>query len=51
MNMIYSWLAFIAFLSDWEGKVLLGEVRKVTLGSVWCEPNGEFVDRESDEGR
>jgi len=43
-NMIYSWLAFNVFLSDWEGEVLLREARKVTLGSIWCEPNGEFVE-------
>jgi len=49
--MIYSWLAFNVFVSDWEGEVLLREAQKVTLGSIWCEPNGEFVDRESDKGR
>jgi len=26
--MIYSWLAFIAFLSDWEGEVLLQEAQR-----------------------
>ena len=48
--MIYSWLAFIAFLSDWEGELFLWEAEKVTLGSTWCEPNGEFVDRRSVKG-
>jgi len=43
-------VAFIAFLSGLEGEVLLREARKVTLGSIWCEPNGVLLTENLTRG-